>query len=290
MSTFNNGAVDNNFASDAEWRAFCVEFDKAVKASGFLIAAPDTGQIDFTTAVRPAVNTYAGYKIYKAADPLAATKPLFVRLDYGVAASNNRPKITIGVATSTDGAGTLTGQQNGSNQMLAPGADGSGNSRIFGGGSESDAWVVHYDGANTPHGVHFHVGRIVDSEDGSAVGPVSFFTYQSSGSGALYSNLYFTDGASSWNSVSPGLLGFVPDLSYLIHSGGDINKTLLYECLVYRNAKTLCFPVVVGRAGELPFTDPDSSSFPLTTFGGSHNFVPLPWSGGISNRACVLWE
>lgn len=290
MSTFINDAVDNNFGSDAEWRAFCVEFEKAILASGFLVAAADTGQIDFATAVRPATGSYAGFKMYKANDALQTTKPLFVKIEFGVASFNNRPKLQTSVGTNTNGSGTVGGQVLGSNSLLNPSGDGSGAAMIFGGGGEFDAWAIIYDGATVSNSCQFHIGRLHDREDGSEVGPISWLTWVAGGNSSPYSNFYYSDSASGWGSISGGMSAFCPDLSVGIHTGGDINTTLLYEWLVYRNAKTLCFPIVAGRASELPFTDPDSSAFPLTVWGGSHNFIPMPWQAGATNRPCLLWE
>lgn len=290
MSTYNNGAIDNNFASDAEWQAWCQAYDAAIRASGFLVPASDTGQINLTTAVRPAAGAYAGFKMYKGGDALQATKPIFLKVEYGVASGTNRPKLQIGVGTNTDGVGGLTGQTNASNALLNPTVDGTGGARIFGGGGEFDAWVMVYDGATAAQGCHLHVGRLMDRDDGSEVGPLSWFTYASSANSTPFGNTYYCDGAAAWNSLSNAMTLLAPDLSIGIHTGGDINKTLLFEWLVYRAAKALVLPALSGKSAELPFTDPDASAFSLSVWGGNHTFVPLPMPQSSAVRACVLWE
>jgi hypothetical protein len=290
MSTYHNPAVDNNFATDAEWRSWCDAVDQAMRASGFLVLAADTGQIDLTTAVRPSAGAFAGFKMYKANDALQATKPVFVKLEFGVASATNRGKLQLSVSTATNGAGTPTGQIQAGNSLINPSGDGSGFCRVFGGGGEFDAWMIIYDGSTSSQACHFAIGRLIDRDDGSEVGPITWFSWTQSSTSTPFNNFYYSDGTSGWGSVSSGIASFCPDLGIAIHTGGDVNKTLLYEWLVYRAAKTLCFPCVAGRAQELPFTDPDASAFSLNVWGGSHTFVPMPWATGVNLRPGLLWE
>jgi hypothetical protein len=46
------------------------------------IRTSDTGQIDFSTVTRPTTtNTYQGYAVYRMADSLQATCPVYIRID-----------------------------------------------------------------------------------------------------------------------------------------------------------------------------------------------------------------
>lgn len=95
---------------DADFRAWGSGIAAQLTAIG-LVRAADTGQIDWTTVARPAaVNTYAGYEVWRFNDALQATRPVFIKLEYGVAGSVDRPAVRYTVATATNGAGTMTGQ------------------------------------------------------------------------------------------------------------------------------------------------------------------------------------
>jgi hypothetical protein len=95
--------------SDADFRSWGSGIAAQIAAMG-LVQTADTGQINWTTVARPAINTSAGYEMWRFNDALQATRPVFIRLDYGVTNPVDRPRILVRVGTATDGAGTLTGQ------------------------------------------------------------------------------------------------------------------------------------------------------------------------------------
>src|SRR3954452_19330861 len=95
--------------NDAEFRTWGSAIGPQIAAMG-LVQTADTGQINWATVLRPGLNTSAGYEIWRFADALQATKPVFIRIEYGIAAVTDRMRIIARVGTATDGAGTLTGQ------------------------------------------------------------------------------------------------------------------------------------------------------------------------------------
>lgn len=100
-----------DMTSDATFRAWAQAMDAAIQAVG-IIPAGDTGQIDLTTATRPAVaNTAAGYKMYRFSDALQATAPVFIKVEFGTGSvATTTPAIWVTVGSATNGAGTLSGQ------------------------------------------------------------------------------------------------------------------------------------------------------------------------------------
>lgn len=92
--------------SDAGFRAWATEFCKLLTDTGWRNTA-DTGQADFTIATKPANYLTPHYKIYEINDSLSATRPIFIRLEFGTGGSNV-PAVNIFVGTGTNGAGTLT--------------------------------------------------------------------------------------------------------------------------------------------------------------------------------------
>jgi hypothetical protein len=292
MGVYNNAAVDNNFASDAEWRAFCLEFQSAILASGFLVAASDTGQIDLTSASRPAINTHAGFKMYRADDALQATKPIFVKVEFGCGNATNRPKISVTVSTGTNGAGTQTGQVSTTMAVLSQSADGTGAARVFGCGDDTSAHAVVWDGAGISSAAcMFSVSRPVKRSDKSAVGDFIWASYSSSAGGTLYGSSYYTDFTSAWTSLDvAAILAGRPD--GVPNTGGDINTVYLFDCVMYRGAVILTLPVVIGRATEVPYTDPAGGAFTISVWGSSRTFTPVPFTSfGTSGtgKTCVPW-
>lgn len=74
------------------------------------VQTSDTGQCDASAIPVPAaVNTPVGYHVFRMADALQATAPVFVKLEYGSGSAVNNPAIWVTIGTGSDGAGNLTG-------------------------------------------------------------------------------------------------------------------------------------------------------------------------------------
>jgi hypothetical protein len=94
--------------SDAMFQEWIQEMTTKLAACG-LVQTADTGQINTGTATRPAPNTSAGYQIWRFDDALQSTVPVFIRFEYRSGGGTTIPTMFVGVGTSTDGLGTLTG-------------------------------------------------------------------------------------------------------------------------------------------------------------------------------------
>lgn len=109
--------VPAQITTDAEFRTWGSSLKAALAAVG-LVQAADTGQIDWTTVTKPTVgNTAAGYEIWEFNDTLQATAPVFIKIEYGTAASATQPSLWVTVGTSTNGAGALGGQMSTRKQL-----------------------------------------------------------------------------------------------------------------------------------------------------------------------------
>jgi hypothetical protein len=95
--------------TDAEFRAWGSALAASMQACG-LVQTADTGQINWTTVTRPAINVAAGYEIYRFNDALQATAPIFMKIEYGTSSTATFPNIWLTVGTGSNGSGTLTGQ------------------------------------------------------------------------------------------------------------------------------------------------------------------------------------
>ncbi len=109
MQTFS--ANFSAFTTDAAFRAWGLGCSTALQACGLVLTA-DTGQINWATVTRPTTaSAKAGYEIYKFADSLQATKPVFIRVDYGsgAQASGQNANVWLTTGTGSNGAGVITG-------------------------------------------------------------------------------------------------------------------------------------------------------------------------------------
>lgn len=295
MSVYQATSVNNVLDSDAKYQAMCQHFEAALLASGFLEVTSDTGQLNLATVTKPSVaSTYAGYRMYRAKDPIAGTNPFYVKAEYGVGSATDRFAVRRSMGTGSNGAGTLTGPTAAAATCFLGGATGSGSCSVYGGGGESDAWVLIQDtGVNTQTGV-WAMCRFVNPDTGEAESADNLLMeFSSMGSGTLAQAINWSNGATAWAGESNGLGYYGPEMSGTLHSGGDINTTLLFQHRAYRNAKLMAFPYLSGRTAELPFSNPDSSQFSVNVWGSTRTFVPIPMNAVVSSaaqRLAMLWE
>lgn len=101
-------------STDALFRAWGSGLSAAFQAAG-LVQTTDTGQVNWSTVTRlttiltEAIN---GYEIYRFNDSLQATKPVFIKVEYGTVNGNpsiSSPVIAVTLGTATNGAGALSG-------------------------------------------------------------------------------------------------------------------------------------------------------------------------------------
>lgn len=88
--------------SDADFRGWGANLSAKLAAVG-LVQTADTGQINWSTVTRPAINVYAGYEIWRYPD-----SSIFMKWEFGTASVATHPQIRVSVATGSNGSGTLT--------------------------------------------------------------------------------------------------------------------------------------------------------------------------------------
>lgn len=109
MAFFEDNSISHNVESNANFRAWASMIHKALEEVG-LVNTADTGQINLTTVENPGVGVYAGYEIWRFNDSEQATRPVYIKIEYGVGATKARPAIRFRCGRGSDGAGTLTTQ------------------------------------------------------------------------------------------------------------------------------------------------------------------------------------
>ena len=110
MATFSAApGTWTNVTSDANFRAWGSYVSAQLAAMG-LVQTADTGQINWATVTNPgAINTYSGYEIWRFADALQATAPVYIKIQYGEGAATDGPGMRFQFGSGSDGAGNLTG-------------------------------------------------------------------------------------------------------------------------------------------------------------------------------------
>lgn len=109
MSTYTNNVLFQNQSLVAIFRAWVQVMHDGLTSVG-LVQTSDTGQALPSTIALPGASTFSGFEIYRFADSLQATKPVFIKMEYGTAPNNTGSIFRVTLGTSTNGAGTLTGQ------------------------------------------------------------------------------------------------------------------------------------------------------------------------------------
>lgn len=112
------GIILSATITNAEWQILGAFIANVLQAGG-VTRTLDTGQIDWSTAAFPGVNsTSGGYEIRQFTDALQATAPVFIKLDYRRGAGANKTEIVFTIGTGSNGLGTITGIKFTSNPCL----------------------------------------------------------------------------------------------------------------------------------------------------------------------------
>lgn len=129
--TASPGTWTNN--SDANFRAWGSYLSARMAAVG-LVQTADTGQINWTTVTAPSgVGVFQGYEIWRFADALQATAPVYIKIEYGEApASADGPSVRVQFGSGSNGSGTLTGTL--STQVIASCPSVTSSAVVFGSG------------------------------------------------------------------------------------------------------------------------------------------------------------
>lgn len=110
MATKFSNTLQMSNTTDALFRAWVQFIDDLLLVTGGWVNTTDTGQMTISTATHPTLaQTKVGYRIYKMADTLQATAPVFMRLDYGSSNVAGALGVWVTIGSGSDGAGNITG-------------------------------------------------------------------------------------------------------------------------------------------------------------------------------------
>lgn len=300
MTTSSTVVDFSSFTTDAKFRTWGAACKAGLAAAGF-VQTSDTGQIDWTTVTKPvATNTVAGYEIWRFADALQATKPIYFKVSYGSGgvASGNSPSATVQVGTGSNGTGTITGNNvtsaQGYSGSTAP-ANTTGKVDFcfvssIGYGLLNFGYSLNSTGTlgGIPGGI-FIIERSKDSS-GAATGSAVGLT-----AGTYASSLTWNDRSVNFDTATtfatnrPIHCG-APNVSYSLASGADVPLYRHYigAGILYR---------AIGRLSYYGTDIADGTTFSTTAFGSTaHTYRAWTPGGGAdsSGSAAIslawIWE
>jgi hypothetical protein len=109
MATRSDATLVADCSTNARFRAFAQFVEDVLVTDGGWVVTGDTGQTTPATLTFPAAgNTKQGYRVYRMADALQGTAPIFMRVDYGSGGAAATPAVWLTIGTGSDGAGAIT--------------------------------------------------------------------------------------------------------------------------------------------------------------------------------------
>ena len=101
-------ATNPSIYADAPFKSWGGGISTALSDCGF-IKTSDTGQINWTSVVKPSTGSNAGYEIWRFNDALQATTPIFFKITYGISnGASNYPRMVWELGGGSDGAGNIS--------------------------------------------------------------------------------------------------------------------------------------------------------------------------------------
>lgn len=251
-------------SGDADFRTWAQGIAAQIAAMG-LVKTADTGQINLATVLRPAANAFAGYEVYRFADALQATAPVFIKVEYGVGGSVDMPNLAVTVGTATNGAGVLTGQV-GARRVLTPGTSKTAGAVLpsYCSGSTSRlSLATNLDASNYP----FHMSSFVERpKDGAGANQADSIM-------ALFGCSYGTIA----HQIIP-FVGTIPGVSSgpsvpPIRSGKSAggSDVALAPHFIWTGGKLLYASLLSYREVDIP----ELATFAVTYLGAARTYLPL---------------
>lgn len=110
MATRFSSTLIRDSSTAARFQAWAQFIEDTLVTTGGWIVTTDTGQtLPSALAACTLANTKKGYRIYRMADTLQATFPVFMRIDFGCAGNVITNGFWVTIGTSSDGSGNITG-------------------------------------------------------------------------------------------------------------------------------------------------------------------------------------
>lgn len=223
-----------------------VQFVEALLTAAGWVQTADTGQT--AGSAFPAgsgTNISAGYQIWRMADSLQGTAPVYVKFEFGTGATTNCLSIWLTIGTGSDGAGNITGTLLARTQTYGVATSGSTFSS-YGSGttSRATAWHLHTN-ATTQTTLMWNIERSkdatgADTTDGIIVNMIGgavganhqlYLPFARTARAELTNLCTIYNGGALGSLLSGSNTGFLP--TFPIDASGPVNPGL--NLLIYFN-------------------------------------------------------
>lgn len=294
MATSGPTNIPSFFNTDADFRAWGAAINAALTAIG-LVQTADTGQINWATVTKPAaINTAAGYEIWRFNDALQATKPVFIKIEYGSGAVVDRPSLWITTGSVTNGAGTLSGQSRARIQLGAGTSDAAGSTRAMyvSGSSSRLCMILNVNTVTAAQNMAVMIERTKDSTGADTGDGLIVIQWAGSG-GASYTTVPLTPGV-----AVPAATANTPTVDVTGKGGTSIIGTdvALSPLLAFVGKALFGMSLIVYNSADIGAL----GSFVANHLGANHTYLPLGslvssvganWSTPTGTNAfAMLWE
>lgn len=190
MSVRTSGAITVP-ATDASFRAWIAEIIAALTAAGW-VQTTDTGQLNPATITYPTSNNaIQGSMIWRMADALQATAPVFVKFSFGSQDLTTKVNFQVSIGTGSNGAGALTG-----NNILTAdigiASNAAANDSLYSSGSTNRFAMAMWPAVDAARSIFFSIERSKDAGGNDTTDGVIFASRSGSswaGSGSWIANL-----------------------------------------------------------------------------------------------------
>jgi len=255
--------------NDADFRATGLAVKNALIAMGW-VQTGDTGQVDWSTVTRPGtVNTVAGYEIWRMADALQSTNPVFMKLEWGTGnVSIAQPTMWVQIATGSNGSGSLTGPTSTRHRTCVSSTSTSSFNCLMTGDTNRALVALFVNGQADTRAIGFSIEREVDA-NGNLV---------SSNGGVLLSFFHDPNAPNYeqefWSPSSGGLgvEGNLGILAPLVGTGVDGFDITLFPQF---HAAGIFKPAGLNLFGYFSASLAAGVPVTVTVYGNSHEYYPL---------------
>lgn len=108
MATHTSSALNPYVGTAAAMQAYCTFIDATLTLGWVYV--PQTGDSNPATIAAPTTTfQQVGFRVYRMADTLQATNPVFIKVTWGSGAATATPGMWLTIGTGADGAGNITG-------------------------------------------------------------------------------------------------------------------------------------------------------------------------------------